>query len=93
MSRDHDEVSRRDVLAQFLSEAVLIGLAGGTVGILMGVAVPLSVGYFTDDFAIPLSPWPVAAAFVVSLVVGLVSGLVPANRAARLNPTEALRYE
>ena len=85
--------ARRDVLAQFLSEAVLIGLAGGTVGILIGVAVPLSVQFFSDDFAIPISPLSIGIAFGASLVVGLVSGFLPANRAARLNPTEALRYE
>jgi putative ABC transport system permease protein len=85
--------ARRDVLAQFLLEAVLIGLAGGTAGILVGVAIPLSVRYFTDDFLIPISPLSIGIAFVASLIVGLISGFIPANRAARLNPTEALRYE
>lgn len=85
--------ARRDVLEQFLAEAVIISLAGGVAGILIGVAVPLSVGYFTDQFAIPISPVSIVVAFGVSLMVGLVFGLLPANRAARLNPTEALRYE
>jgi putative ABC transport system permease protein len=62
-------------------------------GILVGVAVPLSVRLFTDDFSIPISPLSIVVAFTVSLVVGLAFGLLPANRAARLNPTEALRYE
>jgi putative ABC transport system permease protein len=85
--------ARRDVLEQFLSEAVIISLAGGTAGILLGVAIPLSVQYFTDEIQIPISPLSIAVAFTVSLLVGLVFGLLPANRAARLNPTEALRYE
>jgi putative ABC transport system permease protein len=85
--------ARRDVLGQFLAEAVIISLLGGVAGILVGVAVPLSVRLFTDDFAIPISPLSIAVAFTVSLIVGLVFGILPANRAARLNPTEALRYE
>jgi putative ABC transport system permease protein len=85
--------ARRDVLEQFLAEAVVISLAGGLAGIAIGVAIPLSVQYFTDDIAIPISPLSIAIAFTVSLLVGLVFGILPANRAARLNPTEALRYE
>ena len=85
--------ARRDVLGQFLAEAVIISLLGGVAGILVGVAVPLSVRFFTDEFAIPISPLSIAVAFTVSLIVGLVFGILPANRAARLNPTEALRYE
>jgi putative ABC transport system permease protein len=85
--------ARRDVLEQFLAEAVTISLAGGLVGILIGVAIPLSVDYFTTDFSIPISPLSVVVAFSVSVLVGLVFGILPANRAARLNPTEALRYE
>ncbi len=85
--------ARRDVLEQFLAEAVMISLAGGAAGILIGVAIPLSVNYFVDDISIPISPISILVAFSVSLTVGLVFGLLPANRAARLNPTEALRYE
>jgi putative ABC transport system permease protein len=85
--------SRRDVLEQFLAEAVLISLGGGIVGILIGVAIPLSVRLFTDDIQIPISPISILVAFSVSLLVGLLFGILPANRAAKLNPTEALRYE
>jgi putative ABC transport system permease protein len=85
--------ARRAVLMQFLLEAVLISVGGGLVGILAGVSLPLSVGLFTDAFRVPISPLSIAIAFCVSLIVGLVFGLLPANRAARLNPTEALRYE
>jgi len=85
--------ARRDVLEQFLAEAVLISLAGGVAGILIGIAIPLSVRFFTDDIQIPISSVSIAVAFTVSLLVGLIFGLLPANRAARLNPTDALRYE
>jgi putative ABC transport system permease protein len=85
--------SRRWVLHQFLLEAVLISVGGGIVGILAGISLPLSVQLFTDQFAIPISIWSVVIAFGVSALVGLVFGLLPANRASRLNPTEALRYE
>ena len=85
--------ARRDILEQFLAEAVLISMVGGVAGILIGVAIPLSVRFFTDDFAIPISMVSIAVAFTVSLGVGLIFGLLPASRASRLNPTEALRYE
>jgi putative ABC transport system permease protein len=85
--------ARRDVLEQFLAEAVIISLTGGIVGIAIGVAMPLSVQFFTDDVKIPISPLSIVIAFTVSLLVGLLFGILPANRAARLNPTEALRYE
>lgn len=85
--------SRRWVLHQFLLEAILISVGGGIIGILAGVAVPLSVQLFTDEFAVPISAWSIVIAFAVSGFVGLIFGLIPANRASRLNPTEALRYE
>jgi putative ABC transport system permease protein len=84
--------SARDILLQFLVEAMLVSLAGGSVGIVAGVAVPLSVELFTD-ISIPISPVAIVVAFGVSCLVGLVFGILPANRAAHLNPTEALRYE
>jgi putative ABC transport system permease protein len=85
--------SRRDVLLQFLTEAILISVGGGTFGILAGVAVPLSVRYFVENIRIPISLWSVGIAFTVSSLVGLIFGMLPASRASRLNPTEALRYE
>lgn len=85
--------SRREVLLQFLLEAVLISLAGGLVGIIAGVGLPLSVQFFVEEVKIPISWVSVVVAFAVSLMVGLVFGLLPANRASRMNPTQALRYE
>ena len=85
--------SRREILLQFLTEAVLISLSGGILGILVGVSIPLSVQLFVENLAIPVSSASVVIAFSVSCAVGLIFGMLPASRASRLNPTDALRYE
>jgi putative ABC transport system permease protein len=82
----------REVRLQFLTEAVMISLAGGIVGTLIGLALPLSVRFFTS-YAIPISPWSIIAALSVSLVVGVIFGTVPATRAAQMDPVESLKYE
>jgi putative ABC transport system permease protein len=84
--------SPREILLQFLTEAVLVSLSGGLMGIVVGVAIPLGVQLFAD-IRIPISPVAILVAFGVSCLVGLVFGILPANRAAHLHPTEALRYE
>jgi putative ABC transport system permease protein len=84
--------SAREILLQFLVEAMMVSLSGGFIGILVGVAIPLSAGLFAD-IHIPISPVAIVVAFGVSCLVGLIFGILPANRAAHLNPTEALRYE
>ena len=84
--------SAKEILIQFLTEAMMVSLSGGLLGILAGVAIPLSVGLYTD-IKIPISPIAIVVAFGVSCMVGLIFGILPANRAAHLNPTEALRYE
>jgi putative ABC transport system permease protein len=85
--------SRRAVMEQFLTEAVVISLGGGLMGILIGISIPLSVGFFTDAVQVPVSATSVLVAFAVSLAVGVIFGILPANRASQLNPTDALRYE
>ncbi len=85
--------SRLDVLLQFLVESVIISLAGGAVGIVIGLAIPISVRLFTNQVRVPISPVSVLVAFAVSFTVGVTFGLLPARRASQLNPTEALRYE
>jgi putative ABC transport system permease protein len=82
----------REILIQFLAEAIIVSLVGGSLGILVGVAIPVSVQLFAD-VKIPISPVAILVAFGVSCLVGLVFGMLPANRAAHLSPTEALRYE
>ena len=85
--------SRRDILSQFLTEAVLLSVGGGILGILVGVSVPIVVNLLAENIHIPVSFASIVVAFSVSCGVGLVFGMLPANRASRLNPTEALRYE
>ena len=82
----------REIKLQFLSEAVMISLAGGIVGTIVGLALPLSIRLFTD-YAIPISPWSIVAALLVSLCVGVIFGTVPATRAAQMDPVESLKYE
>jgi putative ABC transport system permease protein len=82
----------REIRLQFLTEAVMISLAGGVVGTAIGLALPLSVRIFTS-YAIPISPWSIIAALLVSLVVGVIFGTVPATRAAQMDPVESLKYE
>lgn len=84
---------RKEILRQFLTEAILISLGGGLAGILLGVSGPLAVRFLVEGIEIPISALSIAVAFAVSFLVGLIFGILPANRAARLNPTEALRYE
>jgi putative ABC transport system permease protein len=84
--------TRRDVLAQFLGEAVMISLAGGIAGILTGAAISLAIERFAGIQTI-VSSLSVAVAFGVSVAVGLLFGIVPAWRAARQDPVTCLRYE
>jgi putative ABC transport system permease protein len=85
--------SRSAVMQQFLIEAVLISVSGGLVGILIGISIPITAQYFAEGIDIPIAPLSVIVAFAVSVGVGLGFGLLPASRASKLNPTEALRYE
>ncbi len=85
--------SRREIMLQFLVEAVLISLAGGVIGIVLGLGVPLSVRLITNQIHVPISFLSALVAFAVAFTVGVGFGLLPARRASQLNPTEALRYE
>jgi ABC-type antimicrobial peptide transport system permease subunit len=82
----------RDILRQFLVEAVALCLAGGIVGILLGRGVSLAVTAFLNWPTLPSLP-AIVAAVVVSVTVGISFGFYPAWKASRLDPIEALRYE
>jgi putative ABC transport system permease protein len=84
--------TRREIKLQFLAEATIISLAGGIVGSLVGLSLPLSVRFFTD-FPLPISPWSVVIALGAATLVGIVFGTMPATRAAQLDPVESLKYE
>jgi putative ABC transport system permease protein len=83
---------RRDILQQFLLEAVILTGMGGGMGVTLGYLIAEAVNRFSPlPATVPI--WAAAAGLGVSILVGLVSGIYPAWRAARLDPVEALRYE
>ena len=84
--------TQKNILAQFLSEAVLISVAGGVAGILVGVGLSAGIEKFAGIRTL-VSYLSVFVAFGVSLSVGLVFGIVPAWRAAQQDPVVCLRYE
>jgi putative ABC transport system permease protein len=81
-----------EIRLQFLAEAILISFVGGIVGVIVGLAIPYSVHFFTS-FHIPISGLSAIIAIVVSSIVGIIFGTVPAARAAQMDPVESLRYE
>ena len=83
---------RREILWQFLLEAVVLTSVGGILGILIGSAIGIGTHYLTE-FPISLPWWSFALGFGFSAVVGIFFGIYPAGKASRLDPIEALRYE
>jgi putative ABC transport system permease protein len=81
-----------DILAQFLTEAVLLCLAGGLIGLLLGVAVTVVIS-LVAGWTVSIGVGTVLMAILTSAAVGIIFGFVPARRAAGLNPIDALRYE
>ena len=78
------------ILTQFLLEAVFLSVGGGIVGIVLGCGGTVLLNKFMPSV---IAPWSVLLAFFVSAAVGIVFGIMPARRAAKLSPIEALRYE
>ena len=84
--------TNREIRFQFLSEAILISVGGGLIGVVIGLALPYSVRFLTE-YRIPISGLSAIVAIVVSSLVGVLFGTVPAARASKLDPVESLRYE
>ena len=84
--------TNREIRFQFLAEAILISSVGGIAGIVAGLAIPYSVRFLTD-YRIPISGVSAIIAILVSALVGIIFGTVPASRASQLDPVESLRYE
>jgi putative ABC transport system permease protein len=82
----------REIRLQFLTEAVFLSLSGGLIGTLLGLAIPFTLGLLTP-FTIPMNPWAPVFALGSSVLVGVLFGTLPANRAARLDPVQTLKYE
>ncbi len=82
----------RDILTQFLLEAIIISIAGCLIGLVLGVGIALLVNAITD-MVIVISGGAVLVAFAVAAGVGVFFGFYPARKAARLDPIEALRYQ
>jgi putative ABC transport system permease protein len=84
--------TNREIRFQFMAEAVLISITGGIAGIVAGYALPYSVRFITD-YHFPISGLSAIIAIIVSSVVGIIFGTVPASRASQLDPVESLRHE
>ena len=82
----------QDIMLQFLLESIMIGVLGGTVGIVLGVAAAFAISALGSLNTV-ISPLPIIVSFGFSVAVGLFFGIYPARKAALLDPIEALRYE
>src|SRR5260370_15015365 len=82
----------KDILTQFLVEAVTLSIMGGIVGIILGIIASKLISYFAQ-WSTLVSPAAIAMAFIFSALVGVFFGVYPARQATLLDPIEALRYE
>jgi putative ABC transport system permease protein len=83
---------RSDIMAQMLTESVVLSMFGGLIGTMLGAAIAVTISNFTPIPA-SIEIWSVALGIGITALVGLFFGLYPAMRAARLDPIEALRRE
>ena len=81
------------IVVQFLSESIMISFIGSMFGLFLGVGLSQGIGRFVLHYNVPFSIWPVVVSISVAVFVGLVSGVMPAIKAAKLNPIDSLRYE
>jgi len=84
--------TRREIRLQFLTEAVFMSLSGGVIGTILGLGIPVSIRLLTP-YKIPVDWRSAVIALATSVIVGVIFGTVPANRAAALDPVETLKYE
>ncbi len=84
---------RGDVLVQFLAEAMVLSVAGGLIGVALGIGGAQLISPLLGNSKALVTPQSIVLALTVSLAIGIFFGFYPANRAARLNPIDALRYE
>jgi ABC-type antimicrobial peptide transport system permease subunit len=84
---------KRDVIWQFLTEAIVLTGSGGVIGVLLGVGISLLINLAVPSLPSSIPLWSIILAVTVSMSVGLLFGMYPAIKAARLDPVEALRYE
>jgi ABC-type antimicrobial peptide transport system permease subunit len=83
---------QRDIMLQFLVESVVLSCMGGLIGLCIGIIGAEAVA-LVGDWPVLISPLIVLIAFGFAMLVGVVFGIYPANKASKLNPIEALRYE
>lgn len=83
---------RGDIIRQFLVETIVLSTTGGVMGIFLGVSIPWAVTHFAGIPTIT-SGWSVIVAFGISVLTGVIFGVYPARKAARMNPIEALRHQ
>jgi putative ABC transport system permease protein len=84
---------RRDIVSQFLYEAMTLTVFGGILGVVLSFGVSQIIMFFVPSLPATIPPWAVVTGLVVSVTVGLVFGVWPAMKASRLDPIECLRYE
>ena len=82
-----------NIIIQFLAESIMISFIGSMIGLVIGIGLSQGVGRFILGYHVPFSLWPVLLSISVAIVVGLASGVMPAIKAAKLNPIDSLRYE
>ena len=80
------------IIVQFLIESITVSIAGGLIGIIVGVSIALLIPHIVGMSSV-ISPLPIIGSFLFSVIIGLVFGLYPAQKAAKLNPIDALHYE
>lgn len=80
------------IIVQFLIESITVSIAGGLIGIIVGVSIALLIPHIVCMSSV-ISPLPIIGSFLFSVIIGLVFGLYPAQKAAKLNPIDALHYE